>query len=56
MLLCNNLTLYISYRLKNVLVLEDEEKKSKMIESHNKIGKSFKIDVQEREKEIESLE
>lgn len=43
---CNN-------RLKNIIVLEDDDKKDKLIESHTKIGKSFKVDVQRREKELE---
>jgi seryl-tRNA synthetase len=31
--------------LKNVLLLEDEGKKEKLMEQHNKIGKSFKTDL-----------
>jgi hypothetical protein len=42
--------------LKNVLLIEDEEKREKLMESHHKIGKSFKNDLQNREKEFEMLE
>lgn len=31
--------------LKNVLLIEDEEKREKLMESHHKIGKSFKNDL-----------
>lgn len=31
--------------LKNVLLLEDEGKKEKLMEQHHKVGKSFKTDL-----------
>lgn len=42
--------------LKNVLLIEDEDKKDKLMESHHKIGKSFKTDLQQREKDFEGVE
>lgn len=42
--------------LKNVLLIEDEDKKEKLMESHHKIGKSFKTDLQQREKDFEAIE
>lgn len=42
--------------LKNVLLIEDEGKKEKLMEQHQKVGKSFKTDLQTREKEFEALE
>jgi seryl-tRNA synthetase len=42
--------------LKNVLLIEDEEKKETLMESHHKIGKSFKTDLQQREKDFEGVE
>jgi seryl-tRNA synthetase len=42
--------------LKNVLLIEDEGKKEKLMEQHQKIGKSFKTDLNQREKEFEALE
>lgn len=35
----------ILYRLKSILVMEDEGKKEKLMEQHHKIGKSFKTDL-----------
>jgi seryl-tRNA synthetase len=42
--------------LKNVLLIEDEGKKEKLVEQHHKVGKSFKNDLQQREKDLEDLE
>ena len=42
--------------LKNVLLIEDEGKKEKLMEAHHKVGKSFKTDLQQREKEYEGIE
>jgi seryl-tRNA synthetase len=39
-----------------VLLIEDEDKKEKLMESHHKIGKSFKTDLQQREKDFEAIE
>ncbi len=36
--------------------MNDDEKKEKMIEQHNKIGKSFKTDVNQMEKELDDIE
>lgn len=35
-----------SSALKNVLLIEDEGKRDKLIEAHHKVGKSFKNDLQ----------
>ena len=42
--------------LKNVLLIEDDDKREKMVEQHHKVGKSFKSDLQNREKEFEQIE
>ena len=42
--------------LKNVMLIEDDSKREKLIESHHKVGKSFKNDLLSREKEIEVIE
>ena len=42
--------------LKNVLLIEDEGKKEKLMEQHHKVGKSFKTDLQQREKDFEAIE
>jgi len=42
--------------LKNVMLIEEDAKREKLIESHHKIGKSFKTDLVSREKEIEYVE
>ena len=42
--------------LKNVLLIEDEDKKEKLMQQHQKVGKSFKVELQEKEKEFEYLE
>lgn len=42
--------------LKNVMLIEDDSKREKLIESHHKVGKSFKNDMLAREKEIEVIE
>ena len=34
----------------------DEEKKEKLMESHHKIGKSFKTDLQNYEKDLDNIE
>lgn len=36
--------------------MDEGDKKTKMIESHTKIGKSFKNDVQTMEKELDDIE
>ena len=42
--------------IKNVLLIEEDAKRERLMESHHKIGKSFKNDLQSREKEFELLE
>ena len=42
--------------LKNVMLIEDDSKREKLIESHHKVGKSFKNDMLAREKEIEVID
>ena len=42
--------------LKNVLLIEEDSKREKLMEQHHKIGKSFKNDLQQREKDFEALE
>jgi hypothetical protein len=44
------------YRLKHIVLMEDEDKKEKMMEQHHKIGKSFKTELQQKEKELEEVE
>lgn len=38
------------------MMMEDDGKKQKMMEQHHKIGKSFKNEVQQKEKELEEVE
>lgn len=38
------------------MLIEDNSKREKLIESHHKVGKSFKNDMLAREKEIEVIE
>jgi hypothetical protein len=38
------------------MLIEDDAKREKLIESHHKVGKSFKNDMLAREKEIEVIE
>eukprot|EP00347_Sterkiella_histriomuscorum_P002811 403366713 len=45
-----------SSALKAILVMGDEEKKEKLMESHHKIGKSFKTDLQNYEKDLDNIE
>jgi seryl-tRNA synthetase len=45
-----------SQTLKNVLLIEEDDKREKLIEQHHKVGKSFKTDLQNREKEFEQIE
>ena len=42
--------------IKNVLHIEDEQHREKLLEAHHKVGKSFKTDLQQREKDFEDLE
>ena len=36
--------------------MEDDEKREKMMEQHGKVGKSYKLQVQEREKLVDEIE
>jgi hypothetical protein len=38
------------------MLIEDDGKREKLIESHHKVGKSFKNDLLSRDKEIEVIE
>lgn len=42
--------------LKNVLLIEEDAKREKLMEQHHKVGKSFKTDLHQREKDFETLE
>ena len=42
--------------MKTIMVLEDEHQKEKLMEQHQKVGKSFKTDVLNMEKEFEAIE
>jgi hypothetical protein len=42
--------------LKNVMLIEEDSKREKLIEAHHKVGKSFKTDLANREKNIEHIE
>lgn len=36
--------------------MEDELKKERLMDQHHKVGKDFKKDLQQREKELEQIE
>jgi seryl-tRNA synthetase len=42
--------------IKNVLHIEDDQHREKLLEAHHKVGKTFKTDLQQREKDFEELE
>jgi len=42
--------------VKEIVTLEDEKQKDKLMEQHHKVGKSYKNDIAKAEKELEVLE
>lgn len=43
-------------RLKAILVMDDDDKREKMMEQHHRVGKCFKTDLQQNEKQLDEIE